>query len=116
MKPSRSWLPTGVAGMPVLSRRRSATGPASFGPHPGQMGGSYCTRSSKSVRGLGGTGTPKELRTPAATGSDDRLLVGGRMDFAVHRQHRDRDFQHDGIDVVAAHGVGSLIVGIVSID
>lgn len=27
-----------VAGMPVLSRRRSATGPASFGPHPGQMG------------------------------------------------------------------------------
>jgi hypothetical protein len=49
--------------MPVLSRRRSATGPASLGPHPGQMGGWYCTRISKSVRGLGGTGTPRELNT-----------------------------------------------------
>ena len=44
-----------------------------------------------------------------------RLSLAGWI-LAVHRQHRDGNFQHNGIDVVAADGVGSIVVGIVSID
>src|SRR5215472_16525130 len=42
--PKRFCCSTGVGGMPVFNRRRSAIGPASFGPHPGQIGVVYCTR------------------------------------------------------------------------
>ena len=49
--PSRFCLATGVGGIPVLRRSRSATGPASPAPQPGQIGGSYCARISRSVRG-----------------------------------------------------------------
>src|SRR5579862_3770904 len=68
MKPSRFWLPTGVGGMPVLRRKKSAIGPALADLHAGQIGGMYCTRSSRSLRGLGATGIPALLRTAARVG------------------------------------------------
>ena len=47
-KPSRFAMAKGVGGMPVFSRIKSAIGPASCGPQPGQMGALYCT-SGKQV-------------------------------------------------------------------
>ncbi len=52
----------------------------------------------------------------AAIRTDHGLLVAGRMNLAVHGQHRDRHFQHDGVNVVAADRVRSVVAIVVGID
>src|SRR3984957_8087415 len=38
------------------------------------------------------------------------------MQFAIDGEHGDGNFQHDGVDVVSAHGVGGIVMGVVSVD
>ena len=57
-------------GMPVFSLSKSAIGPVSFGPQPGQIGAVYCTSGSRSTRGAGGIGMLRtELNKCASNGS-----------------------------------------------
>ena len=72
---------TGVGGTPVLSRRRSAIGPA--GVPVGAIGGAYVTSGSRSVRGGAGMLIPyTALNTLASSGSrsyDGKLAVVHRL-------------------------------------
>src|SRR5437879_5146414 len=48
-------------------------------------------------------------------GTDDGLLVAGTMNLTVDREHRDGNFQHNGVHVETGHRIGSVVVGVIGI-
>src|SRR5438876_9617707 len=48
-------------------------------------------------------------------GADDGLLIAGPMNLAVDREHRDGNFQHNGVHVEAGHCIGSVVVGVIGV-
>ena len=95
--------------MPVFSRNRSAIGPASLGPHPGQIGAVYWTSGRRSTRGAGGNRDvqrrSKQMRQERIEEEVSELLVILRIIHteSVFKSGADDQLVNQGVALAVRH-------------